>query len=80
MRLGLVEVTYEQHLTNPNAYSWAEQRPEFTKLKRQALPEGYRVDIAQGLMRRTELGKRFGLAIGVIGPLRPVVGVFMPAT
>lgn len=80
MRLGLVEVTYEQHLTNPNAYSWAEQRPEFTKLKRQALPEGYRLDIAQGLMRRTELGKRFGLAIGVIGPLRPVVGVFMPAT
>ncbi len=65
IRLGLVEVAYDKHLTDAAHYSWAEQRPEFLRLSQAAQPDGAKVEYKMGIMQRTELGKRFARAIGL---------------
>ena len=65
IRLGLVEVVYDRHLTDAARYSWADQRPEFLRLSQVPQPDGARVEYQKGVMQRTELGKRFALAIGL---------------
>lgn len=65
IRLGLVEVAYDRHLVDANQYSWAEQRPEFLRLGQEPQPDEARVEYVKGVMQRTELGKRFALAIGL---------------
>lgn len=65
IRLGLVEVAYDKHLTDPTHYSWAYQRPEFLKLSQVLQPDEAKVEYQKGIMQRTELGKRFARAIGL---------------
>jgi len=65
IRLGLVEVAYDKHLTDAARYSWAEMRPEFVRLSQMPQPEGAKIEYQKGIMQRTELGKRFARAIGV---------------
>lgn len=65
IRLGLVEVAYDKHLIDAAHYSWADQRPEFLRLSQAPQPDGERVEYQKGVMQRTELGKRFALAIGL---------------
>lgn len=65
IRLGLVEVAYDKHLTDVAQYSWAERRPEFIRLSQMPQPDGAKVEYTTGIMQRTELGKRFARAIGV---------------
>lgn len=65
IRLGLVEVAYDRHLDDTAAYSWVEQRPEFVRLTHVPQPEGATITYQKGYMSRTELGKRFALAIGL---------------
>lgn len=65
IRLGLVEVTYDKHLIDPAHYSWVENRPEFVRLTQTPQPDEAKVEYQKGLMQRTELGKRFALAIGL---------------
>ncbi len=65
IRLGLVEVVYDRHLTDLESYAWADKRPEFLRLNQLPLLEGDRIFSQKGIMQRTELGKRFAKAIGV---------------
>lgn len=66
IRLGLVEVTYDKHLTDPAFYAWADQRPEFLRLSEAPQPDESKVQYQKGFMERTELGKRFANAIGLL--------------
>lgn len=65
IRLGLVEVAYDKHLTDAAHYSWADQRPEFLRLSQAEQSDEARVEYQKGVMQRTELGKRFAKAIGL---------------
>ena len=65
IRLGLVEVAYDKHLTDAAHYSWADQRPEFLRLSQTPQPDEARVEYQKGVMQCTELGKRFARAIGL---------------
>jgi hypothetical protein len=65
IRLGLVEVTYETHITDLNYYSWANQRPEFLRLSKAPESDQVTIDYQKGIMMRTDLGKRFAKAIGL---------------
>lgn len=66
VRLGLVEVRYDTYLNDPALYAWVEQRPEFEKLKRELQPDEATITFQKGLLNRTELGKRFAKAIGLL--------------
>lgn len=65
IRLGLVEVAYDKHLSDLTQYSWVDQRPEFLRLRQAPQPDEAKVDYQKGIMQRTELGKRFARAIGL---------------
>lgn len=66
IRLGLVEVAYDKHLKDPERYSWAEKRPEFVRLSQMAQSDETKIVFQKGIMQRTELGKRFAQAVGVL--------------
>jgi hypothetical protein len=66
IRLGLVEVAYDAFLVAPDSYAWAEQRPEYLRLSTPVQPDGTALEIQKGLLQRTELGKRFSKAIGLL--------------
>lgn len=66
IRLGLVEVAYDKHLTDLAQYQWVEQRPEFLRLNQSPQPEGAKIEYEKGILQRTELGKRFAKAIGLL--------------
>jgi hypothetical protein len=66
IRLGLVTVDYDKHLSDLQSYSWSESRPEVKNIGA-AMPEGIaRIEIQKGIMSRTDLGKRFSKSIGLI--------------
>jgi len=65
IRLGLVEVAYDKHLSDAASYSWADQRPEFLRLSQEEVSDEAKVEYGKGVMQRTELGKRFAKAIGL---------------
>ena len=65
-RLGLVEVDYNQHLTEPTSYDWVEQRPEMVRLKKDRETDTQKVTYQRGVLRRTQLGARFALAVGLL--------------
>lgn len=64
-RLGLVEVAYDTWLNNEAYYSWVEQRPEYVRLKTEPQVDEAIIKYQKGLVRRTELGKRFARAVGL---------------
>lgn len=66
IRLGLVEVAYDKHLSDAAHYAWVEQRPEFVRLKQEPQAEEATIEYQKGLLNRTELGKRFAKAIGLL--------------
>jgi hypothetical protein len=61
IRLGLVNVTYSERASAPNAYNWVESRPEHTQLA--ASPDITRIDFDKGLLRVTDFGRQFLVAI-----------------
>lgn len=65
IRLGLVEVAYDKHLTDLTSYAWVDQRPEFLRQTQTSQPDGAKVEYQKGFMQRTELGKRFAKAVGL---------------
>lgn len=65
IRLGLVEVAYDKFLTDDAHYAWAEQRPEFARLKASQNPDERTVAVQKGIMQRTELGRQFAGAVGL---------------
>lgn len=65
VRLGLVEVEYDKHLSDEAHYAWAEQRPEFLRLSQAPNALKAKVEFQKGIMSSTELGKRFARSIGL---------------
>lgn len=66
IRLGLVEVAYDKHLADLTKYSWVNERPEFLRLSQEPQPDESKVEYKKGVLQRTELGKRFAKAIGLM--------------
>jgi hypothetical protein len=66
IRLGLVEVAYDKHLSDVTLYSWTDQRPEFLRFSLAPQIDEATVEYEKGVMQRTELGKRFARAIGLL--------------
>jgi len=65
-RLGLVEVDYNQHLTDAASYEWVEQRPEVVRLRQERDTETVKVTHQKGILIRTQLGLRFAAAVGLL--------------
>ena len=65
-RLGLVEVDYNQHLTDEASYEWVEQRPEVIRLRQERETETVKVTHQKGIHTRTQLGLRFASAVGLL--------------
>ncbi|HWK60786.1 MAG TPA: DUF4393 domain-containing protein [Eoetvoesiella sp.] len=66
IRLGLLEVDYGSYLTAPEAYDWAEKRPEFIRIQSSIDESSKKIEIQRGLMRRTKFGENFAAAVGLI--------------
>lgn len=66
IRLGLVEVFYDRHITDANAYSWVELRPEYIKLVQEHKSDEYSVTYQRGVITRTEFGRLFAEAVGIV--------------
>ncbi len=66
IRLGLVEVAYDKHLTDMAQYAWVDQRPEYLRLSQEPQPDEAKIEYTKGILQRTELGKRFAKAIALL--------------
>ncbi len=66
IRLGLVEVSYDEFLLGSEIYSWAEKRPEYIRLKESYEKNGKKVGFTKGQMKRTDFGKQFACAVGIV--------------
>jgi hypothetical protein len=64
VRLGLVEISWVEHITNPAAYAWAENGEPFAGLQQSLKPEVGRASLEKGVLRVTSLGRRFASAVG----------------
>jgi hypothetical protein len=70
IRLGLVAVTFTEHMTlltadtTADAYSWVESQPDYLRLKEQHDRPGEQlVACDRGIMRTTDFGRRFREAV-----------------
>lgn len=59
-RLGLVERDFANFFTDAARYEWVEKRPEVVHLR----VEGKAVSFDKGLLRATDFGRRFAVAVG----------------
>ncbi|NLR74392.1 DUF4393 domain-containing protein [Leeia aquatica] len=66
IRLGLVEIRYDVWLDEPFSYSWVELRPEYIRFAGSSLVDKEEVTYQRGGLMRTELGKRFAAAVGLL--------------
>ncbi len=65
IRLGLVAVDYNKHLSDESHYSWVENRPELKRCRETLEVDGKKVVFQKGLLVRTALGERFGTIVGL---------------
>lgn len=63
IRLGLCEVNYEITLSG-NSYQWVNQRPEYLAAVADNKDTGKTIEIKKGVLTMTDLGIRFGEAVG----------------
>ena len=66
LRLGLIEVRYDEWLIGDTAYSWVEERPEYQRAKLQYEIDGATVSYQRGRIGRTAFGFKFGAAVGLL--------------
>lgn len=65
VRLGLVTVSYENHLAQEHAYDWVEKRPELIQFKDKYENAQTEVFFEKGMIERTALGMQFAKAVGL---------------
>lgn len=65
IRLGLATVSFETKFISPNAYAWAENRPETTRARAGCSSADETIQIMPGVFEPTEFGQRFALAVGI---------------
>lgn len=66
IRLGLVVVDYTQFITGKESYSWVNERPEFLRFRNALEDDTHTLNYERGIIYRTELGKQFAYAIGLL--------------
>ena len=66
LRLGLVEVRYDEFLMGDKAYAWVEERPEYKRLKNEYEVGNTTVSHQPGRIARTAFGLKFATAAGVL--------------
>lgn len=64
IRLGLIGVDYTRHKKLEGAYSWVESNPRFMELNA-TLPENASLKFDKGVCEVTQLGRAFGVAVGL---------------
>ena len=65
IRLGLITVSYDNHLNDSSFYDWVEKRPEFIRLKKSNTDEASKIVFQKGTLRPTSLGLQFSKAVGI---------------
>lgn len=65
-RLGLIDVRYGEFLQGPTAYDWVETRPEYRQIKATIETDQVKVSFQRGHAGRTDFGKQFAEAVGLI--------------
>lgn len=66
IRLGLFTATYTSFRMGDDMYSWAENRPEVTRLREEYKDELSEVTCTKGLLERTEYGEKFAAAVSIV--------------
>jgi hypothetical protein len=66
IRLGLVEVDYQHHLMDSDAYAWIDQRPEIKRYLELEGSEGRFLEYRKGIIQRTSLGLEFAKTVGLL--------------
>ena len=66
IRTGLVHVTYDARLTGEGRYAWAEERPEYLRLRDQHQKDAWQVQVQKGYIERTSFGRQFASAAGLL--------------
>jgi hypothetical protein len=77
-RLGLVELDYTTHITDPSDYDWVEKHPQIISLRAYLAGDKFAedgivrsVDVVKGVMRVTAFGRSFATAVGLAEPVAP---------
>jgi len=65
IRLGLVVVDYQSHLTEDSRYSWLADRPEMTSRPAEPDESESKLDWVKGIVFPTDLGKQFAKAVAI---------------
>jgi hypothetical protein len=60
-RLGLVDVSYREHLTGDNMYDWVQTRPEYIRLSKR--PDITKIDFDKGVIKTKDFGQQFFRAV-----------------
>jgi hypothetical protein len=69
IRLGLVVVEYDAELMGEDVYGWVDGRPEYLEAKEViGAQEGRLLQVKRGVLRVTDLGKRFHAAVATDPP------------
>jgi hypothetical protein len=66
IRLGLVSVSYAEHLVDDQSYSWVDLRPEYKRLAAENEGKDWEFGFAKGFMAPTPLGRQFAKAVGIV--------------
>jgi len=66
IRLGLVEVDYQRHLMDLDAYAWIDQRPEIKRYLQTEGSERRFLEYRKGIIQRTSLGLEFAKTVGLL--------------
>jgi Abortive infection alpha len=61
IRLGLVEIAYDEYVSGENRYDWVKSRPEYVSLSTSGKFD--MVDFIKGVLRPNSLGKQFFSAV-----------------
>ncbi len=62
VRLGLITVDYQNHLSGADTYNWADERPEYKRLKSLEAKQ-QKIEIVKGALSKTKFGENFSRAI-----------------
>lgn len=66
VRLGLVEVKYDEFIIGEALYEWVEKRPEFIRAKAEEDKAGRKLSAQHGRIGRTSFGAQFAKAVGLL--------------
>jgi hypothetical protein len=73
LRLGLVEVRYDEFLMGEQSYAWVPERPEYKRAKGSHESPTTTVSFERGRVGRTAFGSKFASAVGLLSEQQATV-------